>query len=82
MHKLERNLIDNILESEVKLGRIGTSLTLYYPGSSLAELLDCSEEELPVKLAEFPEKGTEYHRFTKESYRKMMNDMAEERKKR
>lgn len=60
MHKLERNLIDNILESEVKLGRIGTSLTLYYPGSSLAELLDCSEEELPVKLAEFPEKGTEY----------------------
>ena len=26
--------------------------------------------------------GLEYHRFTKESYRKMMNDMAEERKKR
>ena len=41
MKKLERNLIDNILESEVKLGCASTPVTFYYPESSLNELLDC-----------------------------------------
>ena len=35
MKKLERNLIDNILESEVKLGCASTPVTFYYPESSL-----------------------------------------------
>ncbi len=48
MKKLERNLIDNILESEVKLGCASTPVTFYYPESSLNELLDCNNDELPV----------------------------------
>ena len=55
MKKLERNLIDNILESEVKLGCASTPVTFYYPESSLNELLDCNDDELPVKIAEFME---------------------------
>lgn len=56
MKKLERNLIDNILESEVKLGRACSSITFYYPESSLTELLECSIGELPLKIADFLEK--------------------------
>ncbi len=55
MKKLERNLIDNILESEVKLGRTNSSITFYYPEDSLTELLDCSSVELPLKIAAFIE---------------------------
>ncbi len=55
MKKLERNLIDNILESEVKLGCASTPVTSYYPESSLDELLDRNNDELPVKIAEFLE---------------------------
>ena len=53
MEELERNLIDNILESEVKLGQACSPITFYYPESSLTELLDCSAGELPLKIAEF-----------------------------
>ncbi len=48
MKKLERNLIDNILESEVKLECASTPVTFYYPESSLNELMDCNNDELPV----------------------------------
>ena len=48
MKKLERNLIDNILESEVKLGCASTPVTFYYPESSLNELLDCNNDELQI----------------------------------
>ena len=55
MNKLERNLIDNILESEVKLGRPSTSITFYYPESSLTELLECGTNELDSAIDEqFP----------------------------
>ena len=53
MNKLERNLIDNILESEVKLGRPSTSITFYYPESSLTELLECGTNELDFAIDEF-----------------------------
>ena len=53
MEKLERNLIDNILESEVKLGRASTPVTFYYPESSLNELLDCDSDGLSMAIAEF-----------------------------
>ena len=56
MAKLERNLIDNILESEVKLGRTNTGITFYYPESSLTELLECTADELRFKTEEFSEK--------------------------
>ena len=108
MNKLERNLIDNILESEVKLGRACSPITFYYPEGSLTELLDCSVGELSLMIAEFLRKekdrlgnitigeladekgrkddnidpyvyhieqnvfGLEYHRFTRESYKRMM----------
>ncbi len=55
MKKLEHNLIDNILEAEVKLGRASTSITFYYPESSLTELLGCRADELPAEIAEFIE---------------------------
>ena len=81
MEELERNLIDNILESEVKLGQACSPITFYYPESSLTELLDCSAGELPLKIAEFHIEqsvfGLEYHRFTRESYRKMMSEAGE-----
>ena len=35
MKKLERNLIDNILESEVELGCASTPVTFYYPETRL-----------------------------------------------
>ena len=44
MEELERNLIDNILESEVKLGQACSPITFYYPESSLTELLDINAE--------------------------------------
>ena len=59
MEELERNLIDNILESEVKLGQACSLITFYYPESSLTELLDCSAGELPLKIAEFLENEKE-----------------------
>lgn len=42
---LETNLIDNIIECEVKLGHAHTPISFYYPKSSLLELLDCSEAD-------------------------------------
>ena len=53
MEKLERNLIDNILESEVKLGCADSSITFYYPASSLTALLDCDEKGLASAIAGF-----------------------------
>ena len=60
MNKLERNIIDNILESEVKLGSISTLITFYYPESSLTELLECSIDKLPNRISEFLKKEEEY----------------------
>lgn len=67
---LKQNLIDNILECEVKLGPMEMSMTFYYPQSSLCELLDTTDSMLleaiekfcvevkdtlgPVKIAELP----------------------------
>lgn len=38
---LEKNLIDNILESEIKLGYAAIPVTFYYPLTSITELLEC-----------------------------------------
>ena len=56
MNKLERNLIDNLLESEVKLGYAGTPITFYYPESSLTGLLDCDADGLAAAIAGFQKK--------------------------
>ena len=55
MSNLERNLIDNILESEVKLGCAGTTITFYYPATSLVELLDCDMDGLDSAIVQFLE---------------------------
>ena len=43
---LEQNIIDNILECEVKIGHNSVQFTVYYPNDSLCELLDCDEDNL------------------------------------
>ena len=53
MNKLERNLIDNILESEIKLGCADTSISFYYPITLLTELLECDADGLDLAIAEF-----------------------------
>ena len=51
--KMERDLIDNILESSVKLGFADTSITFYYPETSLTELFECGKDELSYAVSEF-----------------------------
>lgn len=53
MKEMERNLIDNILECELKLGQADTQVTFYYPQASLTELLGCSRKELASAMTEF-----------------------------
>lgn len=53
---LEKNLIDNILECEVKLGHEKLPVSFYYPKESLYELLDCNEDTLEMAIADFKEK--------------------------
>ena len=53
MNKLEQNLIDNILECRVKLGDADTQISFYFPLSSLAELLECSPENIDSSIREF-----------------------------
>lgn len=53
---LERNLIDNILECEIKLGHASSAISFYYPMSSLIELLNCENESLEQAIAEFQTK--------------------------
>lgn len=60
MEKLKQNIIDNILESEVKLGRTNTSITFYYPESSLTELLECGLDELSERITDFLNNEKEY----------------------
>ena len=50
---LERNLIDNVLECEIKLGFDELPVILYYPKASLMELLFCSEEDLVAEISKF-----------------------------
>ena len=51
--RMERDLIDNILESCVKLGFADTPITFYYPETSLTELFRCGRDEIPSAIAEF-----------------------------
>lgn len=50
---LERNLIDNILECEAKLGYADLPICFYYPKSSLTELLECKENEMSTAIQKF-----------------------------
>ncbi len=51
--RMERDLIDNILESCEKLGFADTPITFYYPETSLTELFGCGRDEIPSAIAEF-----------------------------
>ena len=51
--RMKRDLIDNILESCVKLGFADTPITFYYPETSLTELFGCGRDEIPSAIAEF-----------------------------
>ena len=53
------NLIDNILECGVKLGPCNTSMTFYYPLSSLYELLNCDETSFDTATAAFKSEVSE-----------------------
>lgn len=50
---LEQNIIDNILECEVKIGHNSVQFTVYYPNDSLCELLDCDEDNVIDALSTF-----------------------------
>lgn len=50
---LEKNLIDNVLECEVKLGHSDIPLTFFYPASELCELLKCSSDMLTEAISDF-----------------------------
>ena len=50
---LEKNLIDNILECELKLGYANTPVCFYYPITSLLELLECEESEIDSAIQQF-----------------------------
>ncbi|MDO4458860.1 MAG: DUF3877 family protein [Clostridia bacterium] len=69
---LERNLIDNILESEVKLGHADMPITFYYPSASLSELLGCDESELESEILKFCEE--EADRFGKITIEELANE--------
>ncbi len=53
---LEKNLIDNILECELKLGYANTPIRFYYPRTSLMELLECEETEIDSAIQHFQER--------------------------
>lgn len=53
---LEKNLIDNVLECQVKLGMADLPISFYYPQTSLIELLACSIETLDLEIERFKEK--------------------------
>ncbi len=53
---LEKNLIDNILECELKLGYANTPICFYYPITSLMELLECEEPEIASAIQQFLER--------------------------
>lgn len=53
MSDLKENIIDNILESFLKLGYADTSIDLYYPVSSLLILLNCDKENLDKAINDF-----------------------------
>lgn len=50
---LEKNLIDNILECELKLGYANTPICFYYPITSLMELLECEEVGIDSAIQQF-----------------------------
>lgn len=50
---LERNLIDNVLECELKLGHEENPISFYYPVTSLLELLKCDENGLKAAISDF-----------------------------
>lgn len=53
--QVKNSIIDNIVESQVKIGYENTQIGLYYPTESVMRLLetDCSGEELKSALNEF-----------------------------
>jgi len=53
---LEKNLIDNILECELKLGYANTPIRFYYPITSLMELLGCEEIGIDSAIQQFQER--------------------------
>lgn len=50
---LEKNLIDNSLECELKLGYANTPVSFYFPITSLMELLECDESGIDFAIEQF-----------------------------
>ncbi len=50
---LLQNIIDNVLECEVKLGHVSMPISFYYPESTLCQLLNCNKVQLPEATAQF-----------------------------
>ena len=56
LDRLEKNLYDNILEAQVKLGYEGRPMSLNYTFSSLCHLAGAEKDKLEQTLSEFAEK--------------------------
>ncbi len=50
---LQQNIIDNVLECQVKLGIASMPVSFYYPDTSLCQLLGCKAENLQEACKEF-----------------------------
>jgi len=50
---LRQNIIDNILECEVKIGRGDYPVTFYYPAEELMDLLGCSKDNILANIDMF-----------------------------
>jgi len=50
---LKQNIIDNILECEIKIGHDNLPITFYYPRESLVDLLGCQDTELNQAVEAF-----------------------------
>ncbi len=50
---LKQNIIDNVLECQVKLGKAAMPVSFYYPDTSLCQLLGCNREDLQEACRSF-----------------------------
>ena len=55
MERMEKNLTDNLLEAQLKLGYGGRPMSFNYITASLGHLLGCGVEEVPGALERFAE---------------------------
>ncbi len=56
---LKRNIIDNVLECQLKLGKESMAVSFYYPDTSLCQLLLCSKDNLQEACHDFCQENKE-----------------------